>query len=218
MKNRAFMQKGLKKVKNPLFNRLVTLFLLLVLLASCSDSPNSQPSYEEVKKIVVDAIQTEEGKKAIRQLLEDPSFRELIVLEHDEVESSITNSLLSEQAQDFWKKTFEDPKFKESMAKSMKEQQTEIMKQLIKDASYQEDLIAFFGQPEMKKELGSVLKSADFRKEIEKIVMETIDNPLLQTKWQELIKQSGQASGSKEKEQENTDGQGQSQGQEGGGN
>lgn len=172
---------------------------MLILLASCSDSPNAQPSYEEVKKIVVDAIQTEDGKKAIRQLLEDPSFRELVILEHDEVETSINNSLLSEQAQEFWKKTFEDPKFKESMAKSMKEQQTEIMKQLIKDASFQEDLIAFFGQPEMKKELESILKSAELRKEIEKVVMETIENPLLQTKWQELIKKSGESGGSQEK-------------------
>jgi spore germination protein D len=205
-------------VNNPLFNRLLTLLLILILLASCSESPNAQPSYEEVKKIVVDAIQTEEGKKAIRQLLEDPSFRELVVLEHDEVETAINNSLMSDQASDFWKKTFEDPKFKESMAKSMKEQQTEIMKQLMKDASFQEDLISFFGQPEMKKELESILKSAELRKEIEKVVMETIESPLLQTKWQELIKKSGESGGSKEKEKGKEESGGQEgQGQDGGG-
>ncbi|MEJ9280801.1 spore germination lipoprotein GerD [Ureibacillus thermosphaericus] len=204
-------------MKNPLFNRLLILFFMLILLASCSDSPNAQPSYEEVKKIVVDAIQTEDGKKAIRQLLEDPSFRELVILEHDEVETSINNSLLSEQAQEFWKKTFEDPKFKESMAKSMKEQQTEIMKQLIKDASFQEDLIAFFGQPEMKKELESILKSAELRKEIEKVVMETIENPLLQTKWQELIKKSGESGGSQEKGKGSSGGGQDEQGQDQGG-
>lgn len=212
------MQKGLRKLKNPLFNQILTILFIIVLLASCSDSPNAHPSYEEVKKIVVDAIQTEDGKKAIRQLLEDPSFRELIILEHDEVESSINNLLLSEQAQHFWKKTFEDPKFKESMAKSMKEQQTEIMKQLMKDASFQEDLIAFFDQPEMKKELQSILKSAELKKEIEKVVMETIESPLLQTKWQELIKKSGESGDSKDKEKGSSEGEGPNgQGQEGGG-
>lgn len=79
------------------------------------------------------------------------------------------------------------------MANSMKEQQTEIMKALIKDSSYQEDLVSFFGQSDMQKELETILKSATMRKEMEKIVMETIENPLLQTKWQELIKKSGQA-------------------------
>ncbi|MFC5558126.1 spore germination lipoprotein GerD [Ureibacillus thermophilus] len=201
-------------MRNPLFNRLLTITFLLLLLASCSDATTAQPSYEEVKKIVVDAIQTEEGKKAIRQLLEDPSFRELVVLEHNEVETAINNSLMSEHAQEFWRKTFEDPKFKESMAKSMKDQQTEIMKQLMKDASFQQELITFFGQPDMKKELESILKSAELRKEIEKVVMETIESPLLQTKWQELIKKSGESGGSKEneKEKDSSGGQGQSDG------
>ena len=34
---------------------------------------------------MIDSLQTEDGKKALRQLLEEPSFRELLVLEHDEV-------------------------------------------------------------------------------------------------------------------------------------
>lgn len=175
-------------------NRLSTILLALLLLTSCSDG-NGSMSYDEVKKMVIDTIQTEEGKKAIRQLLEDPNFRDLVVLEHNDVQSAIENTLLSEKAEDFWKKTFEDPKFKESIAKSMKEQQTGIMKELMNDASYQKQLINFFSQAEMKKELESIMKSATVREELEKVVMETIENPLLQTKWQELIKKSGETSG-----------------------
>lgn len=193
MKESLQIKKGLITLNNPIIHRVFTILLLLLILASCSESPNAQPSYEEVKKIVLDAIQTEDGKKAIRQLLEDPNFRELVILEHEEVKTAINDTLMSEQAEEFWKKTFEDPKFKETIAKSMKEQQKEIMKQLMKDSSYQQDLIAFFGQPEMKKELESILKSAEMRKEMETVVMETIENPLLQTKWQELIKKSGEA-------------------------
>lgn len=187
-------------LNNPIIHRIFTILLVLLLLASCSDSPTAQPSYEEVKKIVLDAIQTEDGKKAIRQLLEDPSFRELVILEHEEVQKAINDTLMSDQATEFWKKTFEDPKFKETIAKSMHEQQKEIMKQLMKDSSFQQDLIAFFDQPEMKKELESILKSAELRKEIEKVVMETIENPLLQTKWQELIKKSGESDSKGDKE------------------
>jgi len=54
------------------------------------------------------------------------------------------------------------------------------------------------------------------RKEIEKVVMETIESPLLQTKWQELIKKSGESGGSKEKGKEESGGQ-EGQGQDGGG-
>lgn len=150
---------------------------------------------------MMDSIQTEDGKKAIRQLLQDPSFRDLIVLEHEEVQTAISSTLVSEDSKEFWKKQFEDPTFQENIAKSMKEQQTEIMKELIKDPTYQEDLISFFGQSEMQKELETVLKSAPLRKQMEEVVMQTIESPLLQTKWQQLIKESGEtSSGSKSEE------------------
>jgi len=42
------------------------------------------------------------------------------------------------------------------------------------------------------------MKGAVMRKELEKVVMETIENPLMQTKWQELIKKSGEATSEKD--------------------
>ena len=163
--------------------------------------------------MVIDAVQTEDGKKAIRQLLEDPSFRELIILEHDQIETAINTTLLSKEAEDFWKKTYEDPKFKEAMAKSLKEQQTDIMKDLIKNASYQEELVKFFGQADMQKELEKILKGATLRKQMEEVVMETLQDPLLQTQWIEIIKKSGETSGGGEGD----DKEGGSGGKEGGG-
>ena len=48
----------------------------------------------------------------------------------------------------------------------------------------------------MTKELEKILKSADMRKEMQKVVEETIQSPLMQTKWQELILKSGGQSAS----------------------
>lgn len=176
--------------------RYVLLIFFLLSLAGCSDTKTTTLSYDEVKKIMVDAVQTEEGKKAIRQLFEEKSFRELLVLDTEEVKKATEETLLSKEANDFWIKTFEDPKFKESFAKSMKKQQQDLMKDLMNDASYQEDLISFFNQPDMQKQLETILKGTTMKKEIEKTVMDTIENPLLQTKWQELIRKSGEASSS----------------------
>ncbi|MFC7687739.1 spore germination lipoprotein GerD [Ureibacillus sp. GCM10028918] len=209
-----------------MINRILSLLFVVLVLASCSEPTNQALSYEEVKKIMMDSIQTEDGKKAIRQLLQDPSFRELIVFEHEEVQTAINTTLLSEESKDFWKKQFEDPSFQENIAKSMKEQQKEIMKELIKDPSYQEDLISFFGQAEMQKELETVLKSAPLRKQMEEVVTQTIENPLLQTKWQQLIKESGEGtSGGKSEESGGSSGGGEeesgggsgSEGESGGG-
>lgn len=176
--------------------KIIWPLLLALSLVACSGTKETTLTYDEVKKIVIDSLQTEDGKKAMRQLLEEPAMRDLIVLEHDEVNTAIKDTLLSDESAEFWKKTFEDPKFQETIAKSMQKEQEEILKKLIKDSSVQEDLTAFFAQPDMQKQLGTILKGAKMRKEIETIVQETIESPLLEKKWQDLVKESG---GSQEK-------------------
>lgn len=141
--------------------------------------------------MVTDALQTEEGKKAIQQMLADSEFREQLILDQDEVKKSIEQTMLSEEGKTFWKKTFEDPKFAETVAKSMKEQQQEIMKQLMEDASFQKDLESFFGQPDMQKQLETILQSATMKEQYAKAVEETIQSPLLQSKWEKLIQEAG---------------------------
>jgi spore germination protein D len=181
--------------------RLLMVLGFAVLLAGCNnDEKTSTLSYDEIKKIMVDALQTEDGKKAVRELLNDQSFRDLVVLEHDEVETAMKTTLLSKDAEEFWKKTFEDPKFKETLAKSMKDQQEDVMKALMADAEYQEKLTKFFDQPDMQKQFESILKGSALRKQMEEVTMETIENPLLQTKWEELIRKSGEAAASTGKE------------------
>lgn len=173
--------------------RKFTLLLLLTLfLSACAQDKATTMSYDEVKKIMVDSLQTEDGKKALRKILEEPNFRELLVLEHDEVKKATEETLLSKEAEEFWKKTFEDPKFKETIAKSMQKQQEDIMKALMKDPTYQKDLESFFGQADMQKQLETILKSANLRKQMEEVVKETIESPIMQSKWQELIKKSGE--------------------------
>ncbi len=141
--------------------------------------------------MLIDALQTEDGKKAIRTLLDDPQFKELLVIDSEEVKKSVEQTMLSKQAEEFWKEVYQDPKFSETMAKSMVKQQEELMKALMKDPAYLKDLESFFGSADMKKELAKVLQSSDLRKEMQKVVEETIQSPLLQTKWQKLVEEAG---------------------------
>ncbi|MFF2754713.1 spore germination lipoprotein GerD [Psychrobacillus sp. NPDC058041] len=170
------------------------ILLTIGLLAGCSSSNSSPPSYEEMKKIVIDALQTEEGKKSIRKLLDDPEFQSMLVIDSDQVKKSVEQTMLSKDAEDFWKEVYQDPKFSEKMAKSMVKQQEELMKALMKDPDYLKDLESFFASADMKKEIGKILQSTDLRKEMEKVVEETIQSPLLQTKWQKLVEEAGSSS------------------------
>ncbi len=179
------------------------ILLTIAFLSGCSDSTNNI-SYEENKKMVIDALQTEDGKKTIRTILSDSQFQDMLVIENDQVKKSVEETMLSKEAEDFWKEVYQDPKFSETMAKSMLKQQEDLMKNMMKDSDYLKDLEAFFSSAEMKKELEKALKSSDMRKEIEKVVEETIQSPTLQAKWQKLVEEaggkSGEGGGSKEKE------------------
>ena len=168
-----------------------TLILLSIVLIAGCNNPTAAPSYEENKKMMIDALQTEDGKTAIRKLLEDPEFKGLLVIDSEQVKKSVEKTMLSKEAEAFWKEMYQDPKFSETMAKSMLKQQEDLMKSLMKDPTYLSDLESFFGQKGMQKELEKILKSSDMRKEIQKVVEETIQSPLMQTKWQELILKSG---------------------------
>lgn len=173
--------------------RVVLLFFLAILLTGCG-AQQPAPTYDEMKKMMTDTLQTEDGKKAVRQMFSDPEFKELLILEQPVVKKSVEDTLLSKKGEDFWKKTFEDPKFNESIAKSIKEQQQEIMKQLMADSSFQKQMEEFFSQPDMLKQLETVTQSANMKKHLEKVVQETINSPLMQTKWQELILKAGEPS------------------------
>lgn len=183
--------KGMKP--NPMKIRFLQLFAVILLLTSCAPQ-QSTPSFDETKKLMTDALQTEDGKKAMRQILAESDFRELLVLEQPEVKKSIEETMLSKEGDAFWKKAFEDPKFSETIAKSMKEQQQEVMKQLMSDASFQKELEDFFGQPDMQKQLESIIKSSTMKEQYEKVIEDTINSPLLQTKWEKLIQEAGKSS------------------------
>ncbi len=180
--------------------KLIQGFIIVLLLSACAAPQQANPSFDEMKKMMADAIQTEEGKKTLRKILAEEDFRELLVLEQPEVKKSIEETLLSEKGDDFWKTAFEDPKFTESIAKSLKEQQEDVMKGLMDDASFQKQLESFFKQPDMQKQLEEIMKSSTMKEQYEKAIEETINSPLLQMKWEKLIQEAGKSSEDNKKE------------------
>ncbi|WP_397536548.1 spore germination lipoprotein GerD [Rummeliibacillus pycnus] len=175
-----------------MYKKAVIFTLLFVILSGCSSPVQQNQSYDDIKKSTLDALQTEEGKKVFRKLLEDPDMRDLLVLEHDDVKKAVQETLMSKKAEDFWKKEFEDPKFRETFAKGMKKEQKDLAKDLMKDASFQKDLEQFFSQPDMQKQLEKIMKSANSKKELEKVITEVINSPLQQEKWMKLIQSAAE--------------------------
>jgi spore germination protein D len=181
------------------------LFLLAIfLLTACGgggDTGSSKMDYEETKKMVVDILKTDDGKKAIQEVMADDKMKSELIMDQKVVKDTISKTLTSDKGTEFWKKSFEDPKFAESMAKSMKDGNEKLLKDLMKDPEYQGMMMDLMKDPEYQKELTEALKSKEYREHLQKVVLETFESPLFKAKIQDiLLKAAEEAGGGKAEE------------------
>ncbi|KRG14799.1 spore gernimation protein GerD [Virgibacillus soli] len=186
-------------------------FLLLMLsvfmLASCggADVGNEKLDYDQTKKMIVDILKTDDGKKAIQEIISDEDIKQQLIMNEDVVKNSIEQALTSEKAEDFWKKSFQDPKFAEAMAKSLKTEHENLLKNLMKDPQYQQLFIDILKDPELQKEYATVVKSKEFREHLQKVISETLESPLYKAQIQDILLKAAQKTGG---EGENNDSKG----------
>ncbi|MFE8698639.1 spore germination lipoprotein GerD [Cytobacillus sp. FJAT-53684] len=190
-------------------SRVLFPFLIFIMLTGCgqSESGSSNMDYEQTKKMVVDILKTDDGKKAIQELMEDDKMKEKLVMDQTVVSETIEKTLTSDKGTEFWKKSFEDPKFAESIAKSMKKENEKLLKDLMKDPEYRGMMIEVLKDPELEKEMTTVLKSKEYREHLQTVVTETFESPLFKAKIQDiLLKAASEVKGSEkgggEKEEE----------------
>jgi spore germination protein D len=200
--------------------KLLLLTLMIVILSGCTGTEESggEVDYEQTKKMVVDILKTDDGKKAIQEVMSDETMQEKLVMDQKVVTDTIVKTLTSEKGAEFWKKNFEDPKFAESIAKSMKKENETLLKNLMKDPEYRGMMIEVLKDPELEKELTTILKSKEYREHVQKVVTETFESPLFKVKMQAiLLKAAEEIKGSEEKSGEESGGSSEASGGEGGG-
>jgi spore germination protein D len=198
---------------------ILAMAILSVLISGCAPREESggQIDYEETKKMVVDILKTDDGKKALQEVMKDEEMKQTLVMDQKIVTETIQTTLTSDKGAKFWQKVFEDPKFVESFAKSLQEEHEKVIKSLMTDPEYQKLLIEVFQDPEMQKTMQTAIKSQEFRKHLQEVVMETLSSPLYKAKIQETLLKAaeeagqggGQAKGGEGGEQAGGGGQGQ---------
>ncbi|GIN20611.1 MAG TPA: spore gernimation protein GerD [Bacillus bacterium] len=171
---------------------LLLLLVCSLLIAACGgkDLDAVQPDYDQTKKMMVDILKTDEGKKAVKDVLADEEIKQQLVMDQAAVRDTVEKTLTSEKGQEFWKNSLEDPKFAESMAKSMKEQNEELLKALMKDPEYQGMVMDILKDPAFQKDLSQALKSKEFREQMREVVTDTLESPLYKAKLEEMAKKA----------------------------
>jgi spore germination protein D len=159
------------------------------MLTGCAqgDQGGGQMDYEETKKMVVDILKTDEGKKAIEEIMADDKMKANFVLDQEVVTKSIEQTLDSKKGTEFWKKAFEDPKFAETFAKSMQKEHEKLIKDLMKDPEYQGLMVQVLQDPEMEKQMITVMSSKEYKAHLQKVITETFESPLFKAKLQDIL-------------------------------
>ena len=163
--------------------------------------------------MVVDIIKTDEGKKALTEVLTDEKMQQQLVMDSATVQEAISGTLLSDQGKEFWNKLFEDPMFVQTYTKSVEDAQKELMKGLMTDSEYQKLLMDIFQNPEMETTMIETLKSQQFREHLEKTIQETLESPLFKAKMTEVLLKAAE----EQQKQQGGGSGGQSGGESGGG-
>jgi spore germination protein D len=171
--------------------------LFSVLISGCAPREESvgQVDYEETKKMVVDILKTDDGKKALQEVMKDEEMKQVLVMDQKIVTETIQTTLTSDKGAKFWQKVFEDPKFVETFAKSLQEEHEKVIKGLMTDPEYQKLLIEVFQDPEMQKSMQTAMKSQEFRKHLQDVVTETLSSPLYKAKIQETLLKAAEEAG-----------------------
>lgn len=193
--------------------RITRKYLLILLLVSTitgcaqADAGGKQIDYDETKKMVVDILKTDDGKKALQEVMSDQEMKEKLIMDQAMVTETIEKTLTSEKGQDFWKKAFEDPKFAEAVAKSMKTENEQLLKGLMKDPEYQGMMIEVLQDPELTKQLTVLMKSKEYREHLQKVMTETFESPLYKAKIEDILLKAAteQAGEDEEKKEEEKD-------------
>jgi spore germination protein D len=200
--------------------RALLLLVILTGLTSCSSNDTSgggQMDYDQTKKMVVDILKTDDGKKAIQDVMTDPKMKEKLVMDQKVVADTIEQTLTSDKATEFWKKTFSDPKFASSISKNMKTENQNLLKALMNDPEYRTMMTEVFKEPEIQKQMTDALKSKDYRAHLQSVITETMQTPLFQSKLEDIVIKAANDMTKKSSSGGSSGGSGGSSGSSGGG-
>ncbi|WP_243643808.1 spore germination lipoprotein GerD [Tepidibacillus fermentans] len=188
------------------------MLLISLFFSGCNavKSPSSSPNYKEMKQMVIDILQTDEGKKAIKEAASGTSVggNKKLALGDEEVKKIIQNEFLSNDNIMKLKEMYNDPTFTSQLGKALKKENEGLMKDLMKDPEYRKMLLETMNDPEYQKMILELLKSNTYRKQMMMVIKESLESPLFQEDLLKLMKKANEEALKPKKEGQKDQGEG----------
>jgi len=149
--------------------------------------------YRDMKQMVIDILKTEDAQKALQEqsrISGTGGFQALSAADRESIKLAIKEVLLSEDARSVLEELMTDTRFAGEFAKAVNKENKQIHKDLLKDPSYQQDLVSVFKGPEMEKVILDAMGSANYRKRIVTIMQESLQSPMIKLEIYEMLRQA----------------------------
>src|SRR5699024_1376201 len=172
----------------------------ILLISACNGEKTKDAEYDTTKKMVVDILQTDDGKKALSEIMEDEKMKKQLIIESDTVKKSLNDALASKKGKEMWTNLFKDPAFVETFSKSMAEEQRKLIKQLMNHFDYQKQKRAHLQNPDISDQMLKMINSQQFRCHSEETIRLTVSTPSFQAKIKETVLDADEEQGKKEKQ------------------
>lgn len=140
--------------------------------------------------MVVDILQSEEGKKAVQEAQASgsgPAMQMKMLKDDTQLKMTIKDVLTAPDFHKQMEKIMTDPKFSGDFAKAISKENKQLHKDLIKDPDYQKAVGEIIKTSEFDKMILDVMKSSQYRKQTMMVMQESIDNPLFKLKMMKLL-------------------------------
>lgn len=150
---------------------------VLILLSGCAGSTSKEPSYQENKKMVLDMLKTDDGKKTIKDLLEDKEMRTAIVFDAPVIKKTLVDTFHSEQGKKLWTDLIKDPNFAKTLAQTMTHENESLLKKMMTQPDYQGMMMDVLRAPKMEQDYLNLLRTKPFREQLKTEIQEMIASP-----------------------------------------
>lgn len=189
----------------------------VMLLAACgsdTSSSSQQVSYKDMKSMVIDILKTEDAQKALQESSQQMTgysggtAKLLSAQDQEQVRLAVKDVLVSPDYDKVIRTLMTDTRFAGEFAKSVNKQNTEIHKQLLKDPTYQSDLMKAMNNSDMQKMILQVLQGSQYKKQIMTIMQESMSNPIFKLEMLDLMKTAVKEQLEPKPEEQSKEGQG----------
>ncbi|WP_158630143.1 spore germination lipoprotein GerD [Cohnella sp. AR92] len=184
-----------------------------------------QMSYKDVKSMVVDILGSSEGQEALQKASvakygsSGLHMQSLTPQDQEEVRTAVKDILTSPEYDKVLQGIMTDTKFAGEFAKAVSKNNKDLQKELLKDPSYQKELVNVLKGKDMQAVMFEAMKTTEYRTQMMSAVQEAVQNPIFKLELMKILQDvvKEQLSPSTSKSKEGGGGGGQGEGDSGGG-